>query len=239
MLDKLKSIFIVEEEGAGKTKKVVQPTTTKVKQRSKKQVSVNPQGSNKDTSSSKESSSPTTSSQPSTQSKPDGKFVDVLLKAIEANNLEGFDYLEYKQSLQNLSSMSMDEKTKYQSAFAMAKTMGVSSGKLIETANHYLKVLKNEEQKFGTALQNQTQTQVVNKEQELKQMEQAIIQKQKQIEQLQKEIEEHKTSLQGRTDVINQAAAKVEQTKNNFIYAFNIVAKQIQKDIENIKKYVE
>ena len=50
------------------------------------------------------------------------KFVDNLLKAIEANNLEGFDYLEYKQSLRSLSSMDMDEATKFNSAFAMAKT---------------------------------------------------------------------------------------------------------------------
>ena len=48
------------------------------------------------------------------------KFMEILFKAMEDNNLDGFDYLEFKQSLKSLEKMPMDEQTRFKSAFAMA-----------------------------------------------------------------------------------------------------------------------
>ena len=56
--------------------------------------------------------------------------------------MEGFDYLEYKQSLQSLEKMNMDNQTRYQSAFAMAQTMGAKAKNLIDSAQYYLKVMQ-------------------------------------------------------------------------------------------------
>lgn len=231
MLNKLKSWFVEDD---GETVKKSPPKTQENKQSKAAPTKSSPSATPKKSATSAPASSPS----PKVQGKPDSKFVDVLLKAIEANNLDGFDYLEYKQSLQNLSSMAMDEKTKYQSAFAMAKTMGVTPQKLVESANHYVNVLQKEKNKFGEALSNQKQNQIVSKENELKQMEQGILQKEKQIEQLKAEIEKHKSALQGRKDAINQAATKVETTKANFLYAFNMVMGQIKADVDNMKKYI-
>lgn len=231
MLNKLKSWFVEDDGVKEKKSEPVKKDPTPKTKITQKQAPVRPATS--------QGGSQVAKPKPSVPTgKRDSKFVDVLLKAIEANNLEGFDYLEYKQSLQNLSSMSMDEKTKYQSAFAMAKTMGVTPGKLVESANHYVNVLQKEKNKFGEALSNQKQSQIVAKENELKQMEQGILQKEKQIEQLKVEIEKHKSALQGRKDAINQAATKVEATKSNFLYAFNMVMGQIQADVDNMKKYI-
>ena len=58
--------------------------------------------------------------------KADPKFINILLKSIEKNNLGGFDYIEYLSSLQKLDNMAMDEANKYKSTFVMAKTMGVT-----------------------------------------------------------------------------------------------------------------
>ena len=78
------------------------------------------------------------------------KFVNVLLGAMEQANLDGFDYLEYKQSLNSLAKMPMDVKTRFQSAFAMAQTMGANPKKLMDSALHYINVLKKEEVKFAS-----------------------------------------------------------------------------------------
>ena len=86
------------------------------------------------------------------------KFIEVLFKAMESNNLDGFDYLEFKQSLQSLSKMPMDEATRFRSAFAMAETMGATTQQLLSSANHYIDVLKSEETKFEKALANQRAT---------------------------------------------------------------------------------
>ena len=79
------------------------------------------------------------------------RFTEILLTALEQNNQEGFDYFEYRESLKSLSKMPLDERTKYQSAYAMAQTMGATPEKLKTSAGHYIQVLKNELSKFEDA----------------------------------------------------------------------------------------
>ena len=61
----------------------------------------------------------------------DKKSVAFLLKAIKENNLPGFDYLEFKQSLNGLKKMDMDETTAIKSAFTTGSTVGLTKSKLI------------------------------------------------------------------------------------------------------------
>ncbi len=221
MFDKIKGLFFEEDPNAKKS--TPQPEATKQSAPSKSTSSTPPAQVKIDLS----------------NKKVDGKFVDVLMKAIEANNLDGFDYLEYKQSLQSLSKMEMNEQTKYQSAFAMAKTMGATPSKLIQSADHYLKVLQQEQSKFNQALKNQKDRQITGKEQEIKDSEALILKKQKQIETLKSEIEQHKKSLEKIKGGIHQAASKVEATNRNFQVAYQLVVGQIEKDVKNMKSYLK
>jgi uncharacterized protein (DUF3084 family) len=165
------------------------------------------------------------------------KFTDVLLKAMQANNIEGFDYLEFKQSLNSLSKMPMDEKTMYQSAFAMAQTMGADAGKLIQTAQHYIDVLKSEEKKFEQAVASQKQKQIASKQAKAKKVEEQIQSKAQRIKQLTQEIEAHQKQIEALKKDISAASSKVETTKNDFIASYNTIVGQIHADLENMKKY--
>lgn len=224
MLKKLKSLFILEDENDNEKK-------------------TSAEESKPATSSSKSTSIPSIEVDFGKPKKlsgaPDSKFVDVLLKAVESNNLDGFDYLEYKSSLQSLTKMDMDEATKYQSAFAMAKTMGATPAKLLESAKHYIQVLVTEETKFKDALQNQRAKQVTGRESQIKDLESQIVSKQNRIEQLKKEIEADKSNLEKIKSEINQSAAKVETTNDKFMHAYNTVRNQILKDVENMKTYLK
>ena len=138
---------------------------------------------------------------------------------MEKNNSEGFDYLEYKSSLQSLAKMDMDEPTRYKSALAMAKTMGATPAKLISSANHYLSVLKKEDGKFKQALKNQKTKQVSGREGEIKKTMTIIDDKKKRIAQLEKEIAADTKRLETLKAGINKAAAKVQSTSDNFNFA--------------------
>ena len=230
MLKKLKSLFIVEDKSKSSAQNEADSTASSKETIESGSDMVSP------VSAGTAPSSPSPSAQPG---KASPKFVNVLLKAIEANNLEGFDYLEFKQSLQNLAAMDMDEKTKYQSAFAMAKTMGVTPSKLVNSAQHYINVLKKEENKFSDALKNQKQKQVVNREQGIKGLEEAVVKKQQMIEKLQKEIEADKQKLEKQKTAINESVAKVQATKEGFISAYHSVLGQIQGDIDKMNSYLK
>lgn len=222
MLKKLKALFVLEEPSQNKPE----------------------DGSNKAqaTSKSKGKAAAPSSKVSSTMSNPNApvnkKFLDVLLKAIEANNMEGFDYLEYKQSLQSLSKMDMDELTKFQSALAMAKTMGVDKKGLLNSGKHYLSVLKSEELKFLDAHKNQMTKQVSDREKKQNQLNNLIAEKTAKIKKMQAEIDAHQKALEIEKASINQSSAKVAATKDGFLAAYKQVRGQIESDLEKMKKYL-
>ncbi len=227
LFNKLKSIFVIEEGGAASSSA----------KDMEEQVA----------SSSAPSSPPTPSNitePPKTYtdstggSKPEQKFVDLLLKAIEAANVEGFDYLEYKQSLQSLTKIEPDDAKRYKSAFAMASTMGLTKKKLEESIGHYLEVLKSEEEKFQQALQNQRSTQINQREIRTKQLEEFIEQSRKQIQDIEKQIASSERELAGIESEIEAALSKVASTKNSFYASYELVSGQVKGDLDKIKTFL-
>lgn len=222
MFKNLKSLFIEEDELSGKEEN--QPAAKPVKAPAGKTTSEAPV---------------VAESEEGAPGQVTKKFSEILLKAMEANNLDGFDYLEYKQSLRSLAKMPMDEATRYQSAFAMAQTMGATPAKLIETAQHYVSVLQKEEKKFEDALAHQTTVQIGAKKQQIGKIEESIKKKQEQIKKLTQDIEaEQKKAGQMKSD-IQQASQKVQSTKNNFIASYNALVEKINADIQNMSKYLK
>jgi hypothetical protein len=179
----------------------------------------------------------TTSS--NTGGKVNDKFVGVLFGAIEKANQEGFDYLEFRNSLQSLKDMPMDEATRFQSAFAMAKTMGASAASLAASAQYYLNVLKQEEQKFGEALANQQSQQIGQKKQDLTNLGETIKTKEAQIQSLQAEIETLKQQAGSLQQDLQTAAQHIESTKNDFSVSYNFIVDQIQKDASVMQQYLK
>ena len=122
MLNKIKSLFIVEDENAQSVQNSGSSSAGKQTQTTK---NVDPNNNVKST--------------PPAEGKPEERFLTMLWEVLAKNDLEGFDYLEFREALKNLDNMAMDEATRYKSAMAMAKTMKASKQVLLQSANHYLK----------------------------------------------------------------------------------------------------
>ncbi|MBT8231519.1 MAG: hypothetical protein HKO66_07540 [Saprospiraceae bacterium] len=226
MFKKLKSLFVIDEgdDNASSSQKAPDPSKSKQLE-SKEEPTIKIE-------------KPQYSKANPPKGKVSEKFVNILLGAIEKNNVEGFDYLEFKQALQNLGSVEMDEATKFKSALAMAKTMGANKDKLFSSADLYLNVLSKEEKKFMESFSKQLNMQVNSRNDEIKNLENGISLKKKQIEELQQEIAKQEKTLQERKTNADKANAKVEATKDNFYHAYHIVAEQIKDDISKMKKYL-
>lgn len=219
MLKNLKSLFIVEEENS-KAKST--PTAKEEAAKAKATPA-------------KSAASPSSSRKGQVKA----KFTDILLSAMEQANLDGFDYLEYKKSLKSLQKMNMDEATSFQSAYAMAQTMNATPAHLVETAEHYLKVLLQEEQKFEQALEHQQENRIGNKRKEKEDLAKQIKTKEEQIKQLQADIQKSQTQLGKLDQEIQKAVQSIETTKGDFIASYQNLTSQIQADVEKMKKYLK
>ncbi len=220
MFKKIKSLFVVEES-------VVNTSTN--------EVSGTDVSKNSNTSSSVSQKSDIQPVSAAFDGKPDAKFTDLLLRSIESNNMEGFDYLEYKNSLKSIESVIPDEVMRYKSAFEMAKTMGLSKEKLVQSASHYLNILISEDKKFKDALENQKAKQIQGRADQLAVIEKSVVEKQQTIEKLNKDIEASKGQLEAVRKEINDAVVKIDVTNQQFVASYNLVYGQIYEDIEKIK----
>ncbi len=169
----------------------------------------------------------------------DNQIVEQLLKKVGEHNLEGFDYFEYKQSLQALDKMSMDEATKYRSAFATASTMGITLQKLLDSANFYLEVLDQQDVNFKEEANKKKQQQVEKKETEASQLEKEIKRHQEQIKQLKEKIARKQTRIEELQREVKIDKVKIDKERNNFLASFNFLRSQFADDVAKMKKYLK
>lgn len=167
------------------------------------------------------------------------KFYEILFGAMETNNQPGFDYLEYKKSLQTLAKMPMDEATRYSSAYAAAQAMGVSSQALKDSAQFYLNVLKTEDSKFQESVNVQRQKQIGSKEKAITDLDATIKAKGEQIAKLTQEIAAHQEDMSKMKAEISEAVVKIETTLSDFHATYSDLIGQIGQDVENMKKYLK
>jgi lysyl-tRNA synthetase class I len=224
---KLKGVFIVEDPNAPKTPP---PSKNEVKSTATNTQAASP---------SQSYSPPSVSTASAGGGQVSDKFFEVLAKAMENANQEGFDYFEFKQALANLKNVPMDDATRFKSAFAMSQAMGVTADKLVNSATFYLDVMKTEQNRFVQAANNQRQSQVGDKEAQATNLEALMRQKAEQIKQLTAEIEQHRKEVDTIKSEISQAVVKVEQTSRDFEATYQLLVGQIQGDVNNMKSYLK
>jgi methyl-accepting chemotaxis protein len=166
------------------------------------------------------------------------KFLEVLFGALESNNQEGFDYMEFKDFLKSLANVPMDDSTRFKSAYATAQTMGATKSKILDSAKYYLTVLASEQSKFQDALQGQRERNLTGKQDEIKQLGNTIDQDQKEIERLTGEIADHKKQIADLEQEITAATEKLSQTADDFNATYKALVNQIQTDIQNIESHL-
>jgi chromosome segregation ATPase len=166
----------------------------------------------------------------------DPKSVDFLESAMVKQVQPGFDYLKFKQSIDQLASLKLDSSTALKSAFATASTMGVTKDSLVQSARHYLSVLGDEKKQFDQALNNQVQQRIDSKKEELKRLEQAIEEHRRQIARLEKEILSFQEKISRSDEEVAEAKSSIEQTKLKFENTYQQFVLSIEQDITLIQQ---
>jgi hypothetical protein len=228
MWKNLKSYFIVEEKGRPKAAKTL-PNKTKPTAAGK--ASTAPKGTP-----SAPANAPTKTS---VAGSVNDRSVKVLMEAMEAANLPGFDYLEYKKSLQNLKKMDFTDSIRFQTAYASAQSMGVTPAQLQESAQHYLDVLEKEHKKFSNALGGQRAAQVNNKEAQLKQIDADVKRQEAKIKELQALIEKSRTEQTKLRGSIKSSVDKLAKTQADFETTLNVITGGIRQDMTNMKEFLK
>ena len=168
----------------------------------------------------------------------DERSLEFLSNAIEKNNLPGFDYFEFKRAVTALLQMQLDEATSYKSAFATAATVGLTKEKLVETAGYYREVLNKEKAQFDKALDSQNASKVTSREQEVKRLRDQIERHKAEITRLQDEMAGYLNQIDQAEASVKLEAEKLDKTKSAFERTHQSLMLQIDRDVENMHKYL-
>lgn len=168
----------------------------------------------------------------------DPKIKESLKAALEENALGSYDYLKFKKSADALRSVVPDEASRFKASFVAAQTLSVSKEKLVETANHYLTVLGEEQRKFNEAIEGANKGKIVSGMQRLAQIESIVTEKAAAIQKLTAEITELQKEKAETEAKVNEDKLKIDTTTAGFNAAYELFVQEIKSDINKMQTYL-
>jgi hypothetical protein len=161
----------------------------------------------------------------------DEKFVEMLWSVISQNNLPGQDYFEFKQAIDAMASLPIDEKSKFLTTFTIFQSQGCKKETLLSSLDKYMKIIQKEQVSFASEFESQRNEKVNSK---LAQVEEA----KKKVEELNKQIMEANNFILTASQEAQQEEMKLQMTNANFNKSAEKVLGVLQSDKEKINIYL-
>lgn len=168
----------------------------------------------------------------------DERTLDFLAKALEKNNLPGFDFLEFKKAVAGLERLGMDEKLAFKSAFTTAETMGFSKEKLIETVGYYRNVIVAEKAAFDAAMAAQLEAKVASKDREMARLRDQIERHKAQIQRMQEEVAGYLDEVEAAEKSIEIEREKLARGQSAFEKTHAAALTELDGDVEKIHAHL-
>ncbi len=168
----------------------------------------------------------------------DQKSLEFMMMALEKNNQEGFDYIEFKQAYNALLLLPLEEVMAIKSAFTTGNTLGLTKEALLRSADFYKQVIQKEKVQFDAALKNQREQKIDGRKAEQQKLQDQITRNKDLINKLQTEINEYQKSIDGVDEEISAAIARMEDSRYKFEHTFSEIIAELTKDIELINQNI-
>jgi hypothetical protein len=171
----------------------------------------------------------------------DQDVIDYLVKALEAANLPGVDYYEFKKALDaNKNITGIPEMTLYQMTFgAMVATQSdVTPAKLLDTGNTYLGVIQKELDDYNASVEDKKAKEITTREKQIADLDADTDAKNKQIMDLTKNIQDNSAQKAILNDEITKSSTNIIQKQKNFEISSRTIIDQIGDNLDKIKKYL-
>jgi len=162
----------------------------------------------------------------------DDKFVTILWQAISDNNIPGQDYFEFKQAIDQMANIPIDEKTKFITTFAVFSGQGCKKEALISSIDTYVNIIKKEQANFASEMESQLSEKVRGKQGQIEEAK-------KKVEELNKQIMEANNFIVTASQEAQQEELKIQMTNANFNQSAERVLTALTGDKNKINMYLQ
>lgn len=168
----------------------------------------------------------------------DPRYKEILETAIRSAQLPGVEYLKYRQSVEALKAHIPDEASRFKMAFVSLATLGTTKEQLIETVDHYLTVVEQENKKFNDAVDSKTKTSIGGNESKIADLDKRIADKVQQIQTIQQEISALQVEKGTLSQSVQEEKAKIDSSKNSWALVYSATAQEIKNDKTKMQSYL-
>jgi len=161
----------------------------------------------------------------------DNKFIDLLEGIIEQNNQPGQDYFEFKQAVENMNSLPMDEKTKFQTVYTVLSLQGCNKNILITSLDKYIQIIQGEKNSFDAEMKSEYNSKVQSK---LAKAEES----KKELENLTKRLSELNGSILALSQEAQAEEMKIRATEANFKASADVIISEMISDKDKINNFI-
>lgn len=158
------------------------------------------------------------------------EMLEILNKAVENANIEGFDYLEFREALAGYATLPMTEQQKFEAVFNTVKVMGVTFDKLIASIDHYLGVVSKQRDAFMANVDNAVKEQVDDKNAEITKDEQTIADAIAEINRLNEVVVQTQQGVLAKKNEVAQNQQQIDMTRSSFESTYNVVVGRLNED---------
>lgn len=162
----------------------------------------------------------------------DEKFVEMLWSVISQNNIPGQDYFEFKQAIDAMASLPIDEKSKFLTTYTIFQSQGCKKETLLASIDKYIGMIQKEKASFEAEFESQRNEKVNSK---MAQVEEA----KKKVEELNKQIMEANNFILAASQEAQQEEMKLQMTAANFSKSAEKVLGIFQTDKDKINNYIQ
>lgn len=172
----------------------------------------------------------------------DKNFSDALEKIISDNNIEGIDYLEFKQALKGMAGVAgLNEATSFQSVFNTLKVgyPSLSKKTLISAIDFYVSVLRKEEETFNSEMQVSLEKEVSSRRNEAENLNQENAELVQKIQEINQKISENQQRAIQLNSEASSSEANINQTNKNFIATLTHLISNLEVDKNKIEQLIQ
>jgi len=163
----------------------------------------------------------------------DNKFIEALEKVIEQNNQPGQDYFEFKQAIENMSSMAgMDDRTKFQTVYTVLSLQGCKKDLLLSSLDKYVQIIQLEKTNFDAEMQSEYNAKVQSKLNEAESYK-------KELESLTKRLSELNTSILTLSQEAQTEEMTIRAAESNFKASADVIINEMLADKQKINTYIQ
>lgn len=163
---------------------------------------------------------------------PDEKFVTMLENVIVENNINGLDYFEFKQAIEKMKTLPIDEATKFMTVYSTFELQGCTKEVLIAAIDKYIALIQKEQENFNTEMNISFKESVEDKKLEVEKAQQ-------QIAELNNQIVELNNFIMTTTQTSQQEEMKLRMADANFKQSVQKVISAMTTDKDKITNYIK